>query len=177
MACAKNKTAISAISVWPRYSTRPVSQHDRAAGAPPARFIKRRMGDQRIAECRDNFLRPALPIDELDLKHRAGSIDFGGGAAIGLGSERCEHEIDGPRRQTGARSLLRRVSQLFEKAANFVPRDAAAIIGEIRHKTPPDRGEKRKYPVRLRSIGEIVSTLTPLIFTNCAFIRRALDVN
>jgi hypothetical protein len=149
---------------------RPVSQDYRAAGVPPSRFVKRRFSDQRIAECGDNFLWPALPIDELDLKHRAGSIDFDGGAAIGVGSERGEHQIDGARRQTGARSLLRRMRQLFEKAANFVPPDAAAFIGEIRHKTPPTGAKKRKCPGGLRPIGGIVSTLTALIFTNCVFI-------
>jgi hypothetical protein len=108
---------------------RTASQYDRAAGVPPSRFVKRRFGDQRIAECCDHFFRPALPVHELDLKHRARPIDFGGRAAIGLGSEHRQHEIDRPWRQTGARSLVRGVSQLFEKAANFVPPDVAAIIG------------------------------------------------
>jgi hypothetical protein len=155
---------------------RTASQYDRAAGVPPSRFVKRRFSDQRIAECCDHFFRPALPIQKFDLKHRAGSINFGGGAAIGLGSERRQHEIDRPWRQTGAPSLLRGVSQLFKKAANFVPPDAAAIIGEIRHKSPPTGAKKRKYPVGLRAIGGIVSTLTALIFTNCVFIRRALGI-
>ena len=146
IACTGNKTAISQVSMRPRCSMRAISQDDRAAGMPPARFVKRRFSDQRIAECGDHFLRPALPIDEFDLKHRAGSIDFGGGAAIGLGSERRQHHIDRPWRQTGASPLMRRVSQLFEKAANFVPRDAAAIIGEIRHKTPPTGAKKQNAP-------------------------------
>jgi hypothetical protein len=74
-----------------------------------------------------------LPIHELDLKHPARSIHLGGRAAASVGLERREHQIDGPRCQAGARSLLRRMCKLIDQATDFSPLHAARFAGDIRH--------------------------------------------